>query len=69
MTLQAVHLKDQCEELESKIDSITQHNSKPYFGQALKRLAAVNPENATVICNYISAEQTDINIKDVLLPY
>jgi len=64
MTLQTVHLNDQCKELEGKIDSVTRYNSKPYFGQALKRLAAINPENAGVICDYISAEQTDINIKE-----
>jgi hypothetical protein len=64
MTLQAAYLKDQCEELQSKIDSITRCNSKHYFRKALKRLATVSPENANVICNYISAEQTDFNIKD-----
>ncbi|HET7389740.1 MAG TPA: hypothetical protein VFJ51_02870, partial [Nitrososphaeraceae archaeon] len=30
----------------------------------MKRLATFNPENANVICDYILAEQTDINIKE-----
>jgi hypothetical protein len=65
LTLQEVRLKDQhVELLQTKIDSITQYNSKPYFRQALKRLAALNAENANVICDYILAEQTDINIKE-----
>jgi hypothetical protein len=64
LTLQDVRLKDQHVELQTKIDSITQYNSKRYFRQALKRLAALNADNANVICDYILAEQTDINIKE-----
>ena len=30
----------------------------------MKRLSIANPENASVICDYILAEQTDINIKE-----
>jgi integrase len=51
------------EELDNKIDSITQFASKAYFNKALKRLARKYPENAKVICDYIIAEQTEINIK------
>src|SRR5918911_3677682 len=64
LALQEVRLKDQHIELQTKIGSITQYNSKPYFRQALNRLATVNAENASVICDYILAEQTDINIKE-----
>ena len=64
LALQEIHLKAICNELETKIDSITQYNSKPYFRQALKRLAAVNTENANVVCDYILAEQAEINIKE-----
>jgi hypothetical protein len=64
LTLQEVRLKDQHIELRTKIHSITQYNSKPYFRQALNRLAALNADNANVICDYILAEQTDINIKE-----
>jgi hypothetical protein len=64
LTLQEVRLKGQHIDLQTKIDSITQYNSKPYFRQALRRLAALNADNANVICDYILAEQTDINIKE-----
>ena len=64
MTLQGTYIKDQSIELEAKIDSITQNTSKPNFRQALKRLTITNPENANVICDYILAEQTEINIKE-----
>jgi hypothetical protein len=64
LAFQETYLTDISNELETKIDSITQYNSKPYFRQALKRLAAVNKENANVICDYILAEQAEINIKE-----
>jgi len=64
LTLQGIRIIDQCNELEKKIDSITQYNSKPYFRAALKKLAIVNPENANVICDYLLAEQIDMNIKE-----
>ena len=64
LALQEIHLEDICMELVTKIESITQYNSKPYFRQALKRLAAVNMENANVVCDYILAEQAEINIKE-----
>jgi hypothetical protein len=51
------------EELNAKIDFITQFASKAYFNKALKKLARDQFENATAICDYIMAEQTEINIK------
>ena len=51
-------------ELERKIDSITKGLSKPYFNTILKELLKKNLENANIICDYIIAEQTEINIKD-----
>jgi hypothetical protein len=51
------------EELNAKIDFITQFASKAYFNKALKKLAKDQTENATTICDYIMAEQTEINIK------
>ncbi len=51
------------EELNYKIDAITQFASKPYFNNALKKLAENNVENATIICKYIMSEQHEINIK------
>lgn len=44
------------------IDRITR-GSKPYFGNALKKLAICSPENCASICEYISAEITELNIK------
>jgi integrase len=51
-------------ELQKKVDYITQYNSKAYFRKALERVAKVIPENVTVICDYIIAEQTQMNIKE-----
>jgi integrase len=51
-------------ELKRKIDSITQYCSKPYFKEALKKLSIANPESANIICEYIIAEQNEMNIKE-----
>jgi integrase len=51
-------------ELKRKIDSITQYCSKPYFKEALKKLAIANSESANIICEYIIAEQNEMNIKE-----
>lgn len=64
MTLQDPHLIDLGNELGKKIDSITQYNSKPYFRTALKKLALITPENANTICDYILAEQVEMNFKE-----
>lgn len=64
LALQEIHLEDISNELVTKIETITQYNSRPYFRQALKRLATVNMENANVVCDYILAEQAEINIKE-----
>ena len=55
--------RETIEELNAKIDSITQFASKAYFNKALKKLAGDQIENAATICDYIIAEQTEINIK------
>jgi len=49
--------------LNVKIDQITLSASKPYFNKCLKLLAKTHPVNAQTICDYIIAEQTEINIK------
>ena len=46
------------------IDSITKSCTKPYFNKILKQLAAQNLVNTEIICNYIIAEETEINIKN-----
>jgi integrase len=44
------------------IDRIT-HGSKPYFNKALRRLASTSQENCLIVSEYISAEITEMNIK------
>ena len=51
------------EELNERIDAITRFTSRPYFNKALKKLALECLDNATIICDYINAEQNEINIK------
>jgi hypothetical protein len=55
---------DYYNELSRKIDYVTQHNSKAYYRATLKKVSVVNPENASTICDYIIAEQTQLNIKE-----
>jgi hypothetical protein len=50
--------------LERKIDYITKSCSKTYFNKILKNIAEENEENADIICDYVIAEETEINIKN-----
>jgi integrase len=50
-------------DLGKRIEEITHDTSKPYFRNALKKHAEFFPENANTICDYISTEITEINIK------
>ena len=52
------------EELKRKIDTITRYQ-KPYISKMLNKLLIENPINTEIICNYIFAEQNEINIKEV----
>ena len=54
---------DSIEELKRKIDTITRYQ-KPYLSKMLNKLLLENPINAEIICNYIVAEQNEINIKE-----
>ena len=54
----------QQEIISRKINSITKSCSKPYFNTILKKLAVANYENADTICEYIIAEETELNIKN-----
>jgi hypothetical protein len=47
-----------------KVNSITKSCTKLYFNQILHKLAQENPENANIICDYIIAEETELNIKN-----
>lgn len=50
--------------VEKKIDIITKPLSRAYYKNILINLAKRNIENANIICDYIIAEQTEINIKN-----
>ncbi|MGC2685658.1 MAG: hypothetical protein WA323_27690, partial [Candidatus Nitrosopolaris sp.] len=49
-------------QLLKKVDSITE-NQPNYIIRLYKEMAEVNPDNAAIIYDYVSAEQTEINIK------
>lgn len=51
-------------ELKMKARTITHSCSTPYFRNALERMINTNPENCNYICDYILAEQSEINLKD-----
>ena len=65
MTLQSEgkNLEDEMETLQEKIHLITKYQ-KPYIANSLKRMAQKSSSNAKVICDYIIAEQNEINIKE-----
>jgi hypothetical protein len=52
-----------CTDLEAKINAMTLDTSKPYFRNVLKKLDVSNHKNAVIICDYITAEITELNIK------
>jgi hypothetical protein len=55
------NLENEC--LHDKINSITENCSKSYFRKILTNLATANPKNASVICDYLTSEETEFNIK------
>jgi integrase len=55
-------IASQCE-LKKRIEVITQDLSKPYFRNVLQKLVNENIDNASLVCDYILAEITEINIK------
>jgi hypothetical protein len=57
------NIKTSQTEILRKIESITHDLSKPYFCNALKRLAKDSCDNANIICDYIISEINEINIK------
>jgi|tagenome__1003787_1003787.scaffolds.fasta_scaffold20956256_4 hypothetical protein len=50
-------------DLQTKIESITQY-LKPYIPKMLYEVLQVNHENVKIICDYIIAEQNELNIKE-----
>ena len=49
-------------DLEKKIDSLTA-GALAYFNSIFKQLALVNPSNAEILSQFLTAEQTEYNIK------
>jgi hypothetical protein len=49
-------------DLEEKIDSLTA-GALPYFRCIFKQLALVNPQNADILSEFLTAEHTEHNIK------
>ncbi len=52
------------QEITKKIMSTTNSCSKQYFKSILINIAMENEENVNIICDYIIAEETEINIKN-----
>ena len=50
--------------IDVKIDIITKSLPRQYYKNTLKKLAEQNFHNAETLCNYIIAEQNEINIKN-----
>lgn len=50
--------------LDVKIDVITKSLPRQYYRNTLKKMAEQNLHNAETLCNYIIAEQNEINIKN-----
>ena len=61
---QFITREDEENNLVKKIESITKSLRKQYFKNSLINLSKKNIENTRIICDYIIAEQTEINIKD-----
>ena len=54
-----VHKVTALDELKTKVHSITDGCSKPYFRRALESMIETNVENCKIICEYILAEQRE----------
>jgi hypothetical protein len=50
-------------ELDTRIDALTV-NLRPYIKTIFEKLSAVSPDNASTLCDFLIAEQTEMNIKD-----
>jgi hypothetical protein len=50
------------QDIEAKIDSLTA-GALPYFNSIFKQLAFANPENADILCEFLTAEHNERNVK------
>lgn len=62
-TTTAIELEEEKEKLTRKIKSLTTY-LKPYISKTLNELVKTHPVNVKIICDYITAEQNELNIKD-----
>ena len=51
------------EYLQQNIESIAKY-LKPYVSKMLKKVLQINSDNVKIICDYIIAEQNELNIKE-----
>ncbi len=58
-----IQIQIQKDELNQKIIRLTS-SQRPYIQKILLKLSEVNPENATLICDYVLSEQISFNIKE-----
>ena len=64
VSISDVKEKEKITIITKKIDSITKSCSKPYFNKILINLSKQSVDNANTICDYLIAEETEINIKN-----
>ncbi len=57
------HLPQKKDKIRESIDLICNHH-KPFIKKSLENLMEKTIENTEIICNYIKAEQNEINIKE-----
>jgi integrase/recombinase XerD len=58
----ATSTKNRRADLEMKIDYLTE-GALPYFRSIFKQMALANPENAKIVCEFLTAEHNECNIK------
>jgi site-specific recombinase XerD len=63
MTKQVKNELINCNGLLARIELITKYQ-KRYIANSLRKIALENPHNVNVICDYIIAEQNEINLKE-----
>ena len=57
------YILENTEYLQNKIGGITKY-LKPYISKMLYEVLKINSDNVKIICNYIIAEQNELNILD-----
>ena len=63
MGSKVIEIEEEEEKLTRKIKYLTTY-LKPYISKTLNELVQTNPINVKIICDYITAEQNELNITD-----